>query len=296
MGERTGNLFDKDKQAGLIYVTKTVTRYGVEIPVSAGTYSIVGGTNRLFVKEKYGTTYGTPIDTSARRIITLPQNGYILVYSGIEEDYTVSNVMLNTGSTALTYEPYGIKIPISSANTTTPVYLGEVETTRKIKKYVFTGEENWNTDRSTYYTTVSDYYRMYDIGSHLSVCTHYPNLQTLTVAEMHYCLGGLIDGSTQTAWNGNIVFNPSPIITTLSDWKTYLREQYAAGTPVTIWYVLASETTGIVNEPLMKIGDYADTLSMEQAGAEIPTVNGSNILDVDTTVKPSEVYIKYKWR
>lgn len=43
----------------------------------------------------------------------------------------------------------------------------------------------------------------------------------------------------------------------------------------------------------MKIGDYTDTLSMEQAGVSIPTADGSTTLDVDTTVKPSEVYIKY---
>lgn len=46
----------------------------------------------------------------------------------------------------------------------------------------------------------------------------------------------------------------------------------------------------------MKIGSYADSISKEQAGAQIPTVNGSNTLDVLTTVKPSEVYIKYKGR
>ena len=33
------------------------------------------------------------------------------------------------------------KTPISSASTTTPVYLGEVQTTRKIKKLVLTGNE-----------------------------------------------------------------------------------------------------------------------------------------------------------
>ncbi|HQB53818.1 MAG TPA: hypothetical protein PLX62_13075, partial [Bacteroidales bacterium] len=37
-----------------------------------------------------------------------------------------------------------------------------------------------------------------------------------------------------------------------------------------------------------------DTLSMEQAGVQIPTANGSNTLDVETTVKPSEIYIKYR--
>ena len=39
------------------------------------------------------------------------------------------------------------KIPISSANTTTPVYLGEVETTRKIKKLVLTGDETFFKDK-----------------------------------------------------------------------------------------------------------------------------------------------------
>ena len=54
------------------------------------------------------------------------------------------------------------------------------------------------------------------------------------------------------------------------------------------------ETTGIVNEPLMKIGDYADTVSMEQAGVKIPTNRGNTVIDVETTLKPSEVYIKYR--
>lgn len=52
-------------------------------------------------------------------------------------------------------------------------------------------------------------------------------------------------------------------------------------------------TTDIVNEPLRKIGDYADSISDV---ISIPTVRGKNVFDVDTEVKPSEVYIKYKNR
>lgn len=80
----------------------------------------------------------------------------------------------------------------------------------------------------------------------------------------------------------------------MDDFKSYLAAQYSAGTPVTVWYVLAEPETAVVNEPLMRIGDYSDTLSMEQAGAQIPTANGSTTLDVETTVPPSEVYIKYR--
>lgn len=76
--------------------------------------------------------------------------------------------------------------------------------------------------------------------------------------------------------------------TSTVDFKSYLQQQYAAGTPVTVWYVLSSATTGIVNEPLCKIGDYADTLS-----TSIPTTDGANVIDVGTTLKPSEVSANY---
>ena len=48
------------------------------------------------------------------------------------------------------------KIPISSANTTTPIYLGEVQTTRTIKKLVLTGEENWGKDSNK--DDIDDYF------------------------------------------------------------------------------------------------------------------------------------------
>lgn len=37
-----------------------------------------------------------------------------------------------------------------------------------------------------------------------------------------------------------------------------------------------------------------DTISMTDTGIEIPTTYGNNVLTVDTTVQPSNVYIKYK--
>lgn len=198
----------------------------------------------------------------------------------------VSKIMLTEGSAAPTsYIPY--------YREETPIYLGESQTTRRVKKLVLTGEESWSTYLTSYYITVNDYYRMYDVGSHLSVCSHYPIMQTITLPEMHYCLGGLVDGQTYTRWNGNIVFNPSPTISSRTDWQSYLAQQYAAGTPVTVWYVLKEPETGIVNEPLMKIGDYTETISMEQAGVSIPTIKGTTVIDYDGTPKPSQMYVKY---
>jgi hypothetical protein len=79
----------------------------------------------------------------------------------------------------------------------------------------------------------------------------------------------------------------------IDDFKSYLAAQYAAGTPVTVWYVLAEPETAIVNEPLAKIGDYADELSSADAGVTITTTEGQNTLTVDTDLQPSEMTITY---
>jgi hypothetical protein len=179
---------------------------------------------------------------------------------------------LGTGDLETVGEKAGqYKIPISSANTTTPVYLGEVQTTRKTRKLVLTGEETWAKSSKAFYSDVIDRYAK---RSSECVCSHFPYSTT----------------------NGICITTPSKMlkvfeaalpsgVTTSDELKAYLAAQYAAGTPVTVWYVLATEETAVVNEPLMKIGDYADSLS----GINIPTTAGANTLDVQTTVKPSEV-------
>lgn len=180
------------------------------------------------------------------------------------------------------------KIPITSANTTTPVYLGEVETTRKIKKLVLTGEEGGVWSYNPTIRNGNGFYNLsiftgYKSNSGAGYCSHYP-LATATTATIGVFFGG----------NINFITDFSEGIDTADKWKTYLQQQYAAGTPVCVWYVLSTSQTAVVNEPLMRIGDYTDSISMEQTGIEIPTINGSNTFDVDTTVKPSNVYIEYK--
>ena len=221
---------------------------------------------------------------------------YALVYLAQPQDYNIDyNMMLIEGSTPpSSYIPYGIKIPISSAGQTTPVYLGEVETTRKIKKLVLTGQEN-----ITQHSVKNGI-----VGVRIPTSA---NVKGASEVICTHC-----NGDTWTSYNGDnrpysiIVSNPADgnavlYMTapdsehnTLETFIQWVTNQYNNGTPIEIWYVQQTETTGIVNEPIRKIGDYADTLSMEQAGGEIPTARGTNTLDVLTDVKPSEIYIKYK--
>jgi hypothetical protein len=181
------------------------------------------------------------------------------------------------------------KIPISSASTTTPVYLGEVQTVRQIYKMVLDGTEGFSQSGGGFYlaTVNPDYMRAQ--GSNLALCTHY------VTSEQTTSMSGVPDKSVSFSYgtvSQRLYLKDSDFKNTIQ-LKTYLAQQYAAGTPVTVWYVLATPETAVVNEPLMKIGEYADSLSRAQTGIDIPTVIGQNTLDVLTTVKPSSMRIEY---
>jgi hypothetical protein len=231
-----------------------------------------------------GNIYGN-FQANEQVTISFDVNGHDpTVIGGI----SISNIMLNTGSTPLPYEPYGYKIPISSANITTPVYLGEVQTTRKVKKLVFDGTESgWRKGSTFIYNQeiTPDYLRSQGVVT--LYCSHYTSYQQTNSG------GSIPEGycSLYYAYDVQRLYIKDSNFATIEDFKDWLAAQYAAGTPLIIWYVLRNSNTAVVNEPLMKIGDYADEVSNV---ATIPTNNGSTTIDVDTTVKPSEVYIKYK--
>ena len=298
-GERTGNLLNRaTSTVGKIIANNgTITdneNYSVSdyIPVTAGDYSFslinnytgaANTNNRVLWFDSTKENRELIFDNAGVRpenvvgTFTVANSGY-LRFSYRNTD---TNIMLNTGSTALPYEPYGYKIPISSASTTTPVYLGEVQTTRKIVKRTFNGSESFSSGSvigqirfSTGLTLIDD----------AAICSHYILKETYSSTGKPY-----IRLKSNTVWFELDDTGYETKEACLADFITYLQQQYAAGTPVCVWYVLATPTTGIVNEPIRKIGDYADTVS----GITIPTITGKDTVDVETTLKPSEVSLAY---
>lgn len=189
------------------------------------------------------------------------------------------------------------KIPISCAGQTVPLYLGQVQTVRKIKKYVFTGNENTLQLYTNSAGKIGFYFEKIDmvINSRTNgFCTHFLSVQSISWEGKNCVCFGANNAIIYFIFSDAMATQYS--ITDLASIKSYLQTQYAAGHPVTIWYVLATEQTGISNEPLCKIGDYADELNSTDAGVTIPTVKGSNTLTVDTDLQPSEMSITGKIR
>lgn len=179
------------------------------------------------------------------------------------------------------------KIPISSAGQTTSIYLGETQTTRKIKKQVLTGQENWENNINPTLFGVQGLLNLSPfIPKVLAYCTQYVYNPIQSGLSTGMVNGEFALQKSTTIYN---LFIRNTDYTSLSDFKDYLRQQYAAGTPVCVWYVLETAETGIVNEQLMKIGDYTDEVN----GISIPTTDGASTLSVDTTVQPSEVSVNY---
>ena len=310
-GERTGNLWNiTPEQGGFSSTTGEPTestdsnytrriRSASFIALNSGMYTIsanydvgvyVYDTNGSYQSSESYTTWNTTPFTfqiGANRKIKLifrniGSNTQLLI-----NDFD-NEVMLNEGSTPLPYEPYGYKIPILSADTTTNVYLGEVQTTRKIRKLVLTGEEDWNNNFGLSLFCVQ------------GLLNDAPFVAEISAYSTHFIYNPVQSGLDSALSSGEFalqktatpiynVFLKNTAFTSTNGFKAWLAAQYANGTPVTVWYVLAEPTTVIVNEPLRKIGEYADTVS----GITIPTITGKDTFDVQTTLKPSEVDLTY---
>lgn len=290
VGERTENLFDKND------VLQGYRIGGDGLPFNDD-WCALGGyievTPNTIVNQHRAFTFSNCMaeyDENKTFIIRYTSGSGIITTSASTKYIRVSveknrldEAMVTMGATAPTsYEPYGYKIPISSASTTTPVYLGEVQTTRKIKKLVLDGSEAWTYESgyTRFYTTFPGSL-IIGVRATPAFCTHYQVISDgRPITEVpNNSMYSNVDASAKV-W-----FIKVTDYTTVADFKSYLAAQYAAGTPVTVWYVLATPETAAVNEPLMKIGDYADTLSN---ATSIPTTEGANSITVDTTVQPSE--------
>ena len=311
VGTRTGNLFDKVFTSGYHLATngkpteytndsRCATLEPIDVSgVSTVTFSFINTLRNDTKKYMYslfdGSTFVTRVsnlESGSTIDVSLGDKLYLCVYSSlasVNAAETTTNIMLNSGSTAFPYEPFGYKIPITCAGQTTTVYLGQTQTVRRVRKLVLTGDEAFgnytNPPRTGVYLDVVDLLSERDNG----YCTHFVPVRQ----PNQYAVDGITFGASNTMLY--LTFSTATAtalnLTGLDTIKEWLRQQYANGTPVTVWYVLATPETGIINEPLCKIGDYADELHSTDAGIIIPTAKGDNVLTVDIDLQPSKVSI-----
>ena len=170
-------------------------------------------------------------------------------------------------------------IPIISGGVTTSIDLSIASHSKTIEKIVLTGSETFQiTSGGVIYTTPV----IPLIAVAGAICSHYPYYPESQGPNMPINMFTTRGGAGSSLWF-KTEYN------TTDEFINFLQSEYSANHPVTVWYVRATATTIISNEPLRKIGNYADSV----AAAAIPTTAGSQTFNIDTTLKPSSVSLTY---
>lgn len=153
------------------------------------------------------------------------------------------NVMLNKGSQApyIPYQEQAEYFPLSEGQKLMEgSYLADDGIHHVRKQVVLTGTENWNlylNKTKTFKLSISPW-------SYSGVCTHY---QGIISSFFDVKAGIYLSGSV-------MVIISDPRFSTVEEFKTYLAEQYSAGTPVTFEYIMMTNNSKIVE----KIVPYTD--------------------------------------
>lgn len=147
------------------------------------------------------------------------------------------NVMLNKGSQApyIPYQEQAEYFPLSEGQKLMEgSYLADDGIHHVRKQVVLTGTENWNlylNKTKTFKLSISPW-------SYSGVCTHY---QGIISSFFDVKAGIYLSGSA-------VVIISDPRFSTVEEFKTYLAEQYSAGTPVTFEYIMMTNNSKIVEK------------------------------------------------
>lgn len=199
----------------------------------------------------------------------------------------IFNVQLEESSTVTDYEPYVTptinKLYLSSPLHGISTYLDELKkstgkVTRKIGIKVLDGTEEWTKNSNAWMFVLNLLPTIYSSGILILSNQYQGNLSA----------GGAYDYGNFSTWIQSTSAYPRLYIrderymtlsggmSEVSVWKQYLAQQYANGTPVIICYPLATPTEeSISNLPV------------------ISTVKGTNVINTETEVTPTEFGITY---
>lgn len=159
---------------------------------------------------------------------------------------TYSNIQIERNDIATEYIPYKDNYVLNSVGDVTDTYnplTGEY--VQRVGKLVLDGSESWIGDYEAngsrrFYIRIQGISVPVGNGTVANICcTHYEkNTANNVSANLQYGCG--------VSTGGNLSIRDN--YTNTDDFKSYLQEQYANGTPVTVYYELAEPVTTIINK------------------------------------------------
>lgn len=210
----------------------------------------------------------------------------------------INTAMLNTGSAALPYEPHGYKLPLLSGSTPVDIYIGDEplrkigdyadyidygtgKIVRQVGKVVLKGTETINGIENTPYDgTKAISYTYSNLGmtdiinyNKTMVSSSYPSYGSTHFVTKSHGRNSWTDindgeiganGYAGSLRNVFLIFGTS--YQTEAEFKQFLADQYANGTPVAIWYPLETSTEEDPPVPFPAIPTSANSTTISWAG------------------------------
>lgn len=332
VGDRTGNLFDVELvdnyHIGQDGLPSTYSgRCCITTPISINTeslvisYAAIGSVDTrcmysvfldgILVRRVTNVPTGQTIDTSGGDELYI---GFYLRLGGKLNSNDISNIMLNEGSTALPYEPYGYRVPVTVTNEmdtlTTNIYLLEQirkvgdeaeyadyqeQKLHRVRKNLLQNTASSQTKNGVTFTVNND-------GSVTCNGTASNNtffkIGDLSLASQSYILTGCPSNGGNNSYvlrcykNGNIIgadvgngFNINESI------DGYIEIRIASG----------YTCNNLIFYPMIRKADieddtyesYITNTELDVTLPALPTLSGTNILSVGTQVQPSNMEIIY---
>ena len=221
-----------------------------------------------------GTGFFSLSETLLTRTFTVPSGyNYVVMYFDVNgTDISGSQMMLELGSTATTYEPY-FNGGTATAEMLLKVgnYVDEQEILswniiRNIGVKVFDGTERFAGGQASGVQCIQIAKSELGISSDTLpnnsldlICTHYKAVNESDWEQTEL--------NTIKVGSGYLFFNTQYVQDSTS-FKAYLANQYAAGTPVIVVYPLATPTTETVTGQTMNIQAWNNTIEITQASID----------------------------
>lgn len=250
----------------------TAFNYRLSNPLTEGTYTLSINNNKTAVSSLVGLFVGGAVSNRNVTFNNIDNYNTITIPSGSvcstvtirikEADNVRFRIQIERGSKRTPY------VPFNNSSTATAEYLLKTDEytdeqdilngliTRKCGILILRGTENWSISGRGINA------RLIPRGTpKSSICSHFKyNSEATTIAQMNY---------------NEFIFNASPsdgrislraeFFTDLTAAKTWLSDQYNAGTPVIIIYPLVEPTTEQVSPQPMSTVEGDNTLEIQQA-------------------------------
>ena len=334
VGDRTGNLFDVELvdnyHIGQDGLPSTYSgRCCITTPISINTeslvisYAAIGSVDTrcmysvfldgILLRRGTNVATGQTIDTSGGDELYI---GFYLRLGGKLNSNDISNIMLNEGSTALPYEPYGYRVPVTVTNgtdtETTNLYLPEpIKMVGDEAEYIDYGEQKQHRVRKNLLENTATSQTIngltFTVNTDGSVTCNGRREQTSTFFTIaNVTTSGEIILSGCPSGGSSASFAMRAFSATVSNPRVYydIGDSCMLNTPDTYNIDIRIQSNyacdNLTFYPMIRKADieddtyepYIENTDLDVTLPALPTLSGTNTLSVGTEVQPSAVEIR----